>query len=422
MLFQIFSFIKSAKGLVSVLGVVLGSQALACADQFIMRDGRIVTGNLVSTRKIDKVNPDKKSSLSDEEMTVEIDDGVQIIVHKSDLILNGHRAVDPRELEYQQRAGGMDQSAETHYKVAGWCNSKGLKELAQAHYLRAIEINPDYNEARAAIEHRKSDSGRWIRVEDHMQRIGKVEVGSKWVYPEYALEDRQKAEEEKAGKERRKEIERFHQEFIRGGAKLDQTLAVVEQLDDHLAIEVFAEKLRDKVVQGRKPTPEPLKLVYVRLLSKFNNPIAFSALSRASVFDPSEAVRNAALDALLRNGRQQAIDFLRGLLNPKLSDNATINQAAYALGKLDASEAILDLINALVTRHEAARSQADTYSGEGLALGGPKTVVRDLSNEQVRNALSQITGQGNLGFDKAAWLAWYANRYASPVDDLRRDF
>lgn len=403
---------------------VLCFQSILTADQFTLRDGRVLTGKLVSPpEKIDKVNPDKKSAPTDLRMIVEIEDGVQVVIHKSDLVLNGHREIDPREEKYQQQAKGMRQSAETHYNVARWCSTEGLRELAKAHYLRAIELNPDYSEARSAVEHKQSDSGRWIRVEDHMHRMGKVEVGSKWIYPEYAIEDMRQAEEDKNVKAIKKEIEAFHQAFLKGSPKLDQALAAVEQLNDPVAIEVFAGKLSEKVVAGKKPIPDPLKLVYIRLLSKFDNATAINAIAISCIFDSSEPIRNAALDLLLKNGRGRAIDRIRGLLNARTSSNETINRAAFALGKLDASEATLDLINALVTKHEVAvRPQADLYSTEGTAMGGPKKAMVDFKNENVRNALSQITGQGSLGYDKAAWLTWFANIYASPVDDLRRDF
>jgi tetratricopeptide (TPR) repeat protein len=336
------------------------------------------------------------------------------------LILSGHRPTDEREEAYE-KAAAKAQTADDHYRLAQQCSAANLRELALAHFLRAIELNPDLTEARAAVKHRQSDSGRWIRTEDHMHRMGKIEVGAKWVYPEHAHEENLKAEQEKNVKAVKKEIQTFHQAFIKNSPKADQALAAVEQLNDPIAIEVFAEKLADKVLAGQKPIPDGLKLVYVRLLAKFESVVATDALATACVFDSSERIRNAALDVLVKNGRGQAIYRISAWLRD--ANNVIINRAAYALGKLEASEATLDLINALVTKHERQVSpQADTFTPDGTTFGGPKKVMVDVKNEQVRNALAQITGQGNLGYDKVAWLAWFANVYAPPVDDLRRDF
>lgn len=413
---------RSAVTFAAGLSVCCAIETLAMADQFTLRDGRIVTGKLISSEKFDKANPGKTEAATDVKMVVEVESGVQVVILNSDLVLNtGHRPADSRELAYEKAAIKIPNTPEEHYRIAQQCAKAGLKELSHAHFLRAVDLNPDFEHARAAVGHRRNNTGRWVRVEDDMHRMGKIEVGSKWVYPEHAQEVKQNADAEAHAKIVKKEIQRFHQEFLKGGPKANQVLAAVEQLNDPVAVDVFAEKLVGKTITGQKPTPDALKLVYIRLLSKFDSVTAVKALARASIFDASEQVRNQALDVLINNKREWAIEAIRGLLGD--SNNDTINRAAFALGKLNASEATLDLINALVTKHEVAiRPQGDNYTAGGMAMGGPKSALREFNNEQVRNALAQITGQGSLGYDKSAWLTWFAKVYAAPVDDLRRDF
>jgi hypothetical protein len=213
-------------------------------------------------------------------------------------------------------------------------------------------------------------------------------------------------------------INRWHGEAVQGGAKSAQALASLGRIDDPMAVEAIAPYVADQKLR------DPIRRLYVDVLSRFEDVRAYRTLAVASVEDSNASIRIAAIDALTKRGRAVAIPIISRYLNPKpTSSNDLVNQAAFALGKLNATEVILELIGALVTKHEIANNAPGmNVSGSGgLSMGGPKKITVERKNEQVLSALSQLTGQGGLGYDRAAWLAWFADRFAPPVGDLRRD-
>ena len=289
--------------------------------------------------------------------------------------------------------------------------------------LRIIDLEPDHKEARSAVKHTLSaSSGRWIKREDQMSERGKVFHQGRWKFPEYIPMDEGLERETKEKAALQKEITRWHSDAVRGAPeKARQALESLSQLENPLVIDYVAQLLLDKQKAGQPPASIPLKLVYIGVLSKFAHPLAAMPLAHCSVLDAEANVRAAALDALAHRGREAAIPVLVGYLrNPS---NPLVNRAAFALGRLDAHEAIMPLIEALATRHEFQANSNTTYApgAGGLAVGGPKKQIRELENDAVRAALAQLTGQGQLGFDKSRWKAWYASIATPQVDDLRRD-
>jgi hypothetical protein len=383
------------------------------ADRFQLKDGRELTGKVVHS------DTQKQGDREETRLAVEIETGVLVRIYESDLVRGGHQKSDSRQIEYEQRAAEMEDSAQSHYQMAQWCSQQGLNDLARAHYLRTIDLQPDHKEARAAVKHTRSESsGRWIKREDQMIERGKVFHQGKWKFPEYIPmdDDQQLLVKEKA--ELQKVINRWHNAAVKGDA---QALASLSQLDNPLVVDYLSQLLLDKQKAGQPAATVVVKQAYIMVLAKFNDGGAYATLAHACINDADQSVRTAALDALAASGRQLAIPVMMGYL--RHANNLLVNRAGYALGQLQADSAILAMIEALITRHQFEGSGADTYSPSagGLSLGGNKKQMRDLQNEEVLSALSKITGQGGLGFDKSRWKAWYASVYAPPVDDLRRD-
>lgn len=390
--------------------LLFGACALACqtslhADQFLFKDGRVITGKLVSQKTIQIANPDRKSAPTDEEMIVEIEPDVQVAIRKSELRVNGHLPSDKRREEYEQRAAKVKDTVESQFELLEFCAKNNLTDLVDAHYLRILDLDADNARARSGIKHVSNNTGTWERVEDRMRRLGKSYVKGKWVYPELVQENEQQEEYDKRRKELLKELNNKQKD--------------ISTIDDPLLAEVISDKLVDKTGNTTK-IQDQLKIYYITQLGRLENPYAGRALGICAM-DSNPPVRNAALDVLSKSEklRMASLGYLiTGLKSP---DNDRVNFAGYALGKLEASEAILPLIIALITKHTVQVQQNNNYNPDSFTAGGPKAQTVEAKNEQVRNALAQITGQGALGYDRAAWIAWYARIHAKPVDDLRRD-
>ncbi len=401
-----------------MLGAVLAVLTFtspARADRFELKDGRILSGKVVHT---DTHNDGQREQTR---LAIEIEPGVLVRIYQSDLARGGQVKTDDREEEYRKRVATLPETADAHYRMAQWCTEQGLRDLSRAHYMRTIDLDPNHKLARAAVDHTLSSAtGRWIKREDQMAERGRIYHQGKWQYPEYIPMDEQAELEKKERAALQKEINRWHNDFLRGTADKAQQAAVqLSALDNPLAIDYVTQLLLGKQKGGVSPATPALKLLYIAFLSRFDAPLAAVPMARVSVMDADQSVRVAALDALTRQGRTAAIPVIASYL--RSPNNTVVNRAGYALGQLNAIEVVLPLVDALTTKHEFQGAANDTYSGGGLALGGSKKQVVELKNESVLAALSQVTGQGQLGYDKSSWRAWYASVYAPPADDLRRD-
>ena len=167
--------------------------------------------------------------------------------------------------------------------------------------------------------------------------------------------------------------------------------------------------------------------LYVEALSRIRGPEAAQALVAVAVDHVDPETRILAVERLI------AIDpaAAAGSIVPALggSDNARINRAAEALGRLGSASAIGPLIDALETEHvvvvsegaaEGSTTATFTPSGGGLSMGsGPKRRKQRVQNQQVLEALVALTG-ANFDWNVAAWQAWLANRQSPPEFDPRR--
>ena len=71
-------------------------------------------------------------------------------------------AADVRD-EYKRRAAAVTfWDAAAHFKLALWCESKGLEELAGRHHDKVLERQPDHRASRRALGYRRAGA-EWVR-------------------------------------------------------------------------------------------------------------------------------------------------------------------------------------------------------------------------------------------------------------------
>lgn len=169
--------------------------------------------------------------------------------------------------------------------------------------------------------------------------------------------------------------------------------------------------------------------LYVEALGRIGSPESFRALVAVALDHPDAETRLAAVERLATIGPDLAAPaFVAALAS---ADNAQVNRAAEALGRLKLESTAQPLVASLETEHVGMRGSGPpagstsvtfTPSGGGLALGGgPKPVKLRVRNEKVREALAAITGVDHQ-WDVAAWRAWLAARAVPSASiDLRRD-
>jgi len=167
---------------------------------------------------------------------------------------------------------------------------------------------------------------------------------------------------------------------------------------------------------------------YVEALARIGSSDAIGVLVSAALDHADPETRIAAVERLVVIGPHVAVPPLVAAL--RSADNAQVNRAAEALGRLGVPAAVAPLIDALETPHivvtgdgtpEGSTSATFTPSGGGLSLGGgakrAKVAVR---NDRVLEALVTLTG-ANFTWDARAWRAWLATRRSPPPEfDPRR--
>jgi len=209
-----------------------------------------------------------------------------------------------------------------------------------------------------------------------------------------------------------------------------------KRLDDPRQAEAAVEEIREiadpcavpalAAALGKERMPR-VRADYVEALSHIRGPEAMTTLVSVAVDHADPETRILAAERLVDIGPEMAAQAIAGALGG--ADNARINRAAEALGRLGSASAVGPLIGALETEHmlvagggapEGSTTATFTPSGGGLSMGGgPKRQKTRVQNQRVLEALVKITGE-NFDWNTAAWRAWQANRQSPPDFDPRR--
>jgi HEAT repeat protein len=209
-----------------------------------------------------------------------------------------------------------------------------------------------------------------------------------------------------------------------------------KRLDDPRQAEAATEEIREiadpfavpalAAALGKERMPR-VRADYVEALSHIRGPEAMTTLVSVAVDHADPETRVLAAEQLVDIGPEMAAQAIAGALGG--ADNARINRAAEALGRLGSASAVGPLIGALETEHmlvagggapEGSTTATFTPSGGGLSMGGgPKRQKTRVQNQRVLEALVKITGE-NFDWNTAAWRAWQANRQLPTDFDPRR--
>ena len=200
----------------------------------------------------------------------------------------------------------------------------------------------------------------------------------------------------------------------------EAAVEAIREIADPFAVPALAAAL------GKERMPR-VRADYVEALSHIRGAEAMTALVSVAVDHADLETRILAVERLVDIGPEMAAQAIAGALGG--ADNARINRAAEALGRLGSASAVGPLIGALETEHmlvaggggpEGSTTATFTPSGGGLSMGGgPKRQKTRVQNQRVLEALVKITGE-NFDWNTAAWRAWQANRQLPPDFDPRR--
>ncbi len=203
----------------------------------------------------------------------------------------------------------------------------------------------------------------------------------------------------------------------------EEAMAQLQKISDPLAAPALSKSLE-------KEPDTTVRKIYIEALARIGTSEAWQVLTVTALDDSDQEIRLTCLDYLEKQPNTGAVnEFIRRMR--KTNDNAMVNRAAVALGRMKDPTSIRPLIDALVTKHDfelpSNPNNMNSSFGGGspgsFSFGGgaPKIETRILQNPAVRDALASITGQ-NFDYNQQAWRSWLGNqKKPTQTVDARRD-
>lgn len=378
------------------------------ADVFVLKSGGRIEGDLVAS----------DDPALDKFYLVATVSGGKIRLAKSQV----EQVTRKTEAEryYERSLPTIEDNLESHEKVAEWCMKNNLKQQRAYHLEQILRHDPNHEIARRGLGYSRVED-RWVKTDEWNLSQGYVRTSGGWQLRQAILLDEAKEKVELAEKKWRSDVKRWRGWM--NGRREAEARANFDAIQDPLASMGLAEILE-------KETDHLMKKRLIEILGRLNAPIGQTALMELALQDLSRTTRSQCLDELSANGSRRAVFYFIRMLDPKKnSDNEKINRAGTALGRMKDPDAVMPLIEALVTEHrEATGSSGGTGlsasfgngGANGLSSGGPKVVSRPVQNERVMYALQSLTGE-RLGYEKEKWKQYYIQQHTPANVELRRD-
>ena len=396
--------------IVSVVAVaLLASLRGAAGETIVLRNGGRIEGELL--------NPDEKPRKT---YVVKLSTGGQVTFQTSQV--EKVISTRPEMAEYEKTRSDYPDTAEGQWNLAEWCKEHRLEGLRKTHLKRVLELDPDHVQARRLLGYNKHSDGKWYTEEEWMTKQGYVRYNGQWKLPQEIELDEAKRKKDLAEKEWIKNIKQWR-EWL-GGSRSKQGKENLRAIRDPAACRALAMNLV-------KESSTEMRTLYVDILSKIPGPESEATLAYTAMEDSDEEIRLNCLDILAKTKSPETVAYFVHRLGDK--NNAMVNRAGVAIGRMKEPSTIRPLIDALITTHkEIVRSGGSPGStsssfgtrgtpGGGMSFG-QKTVVlvHHVQNQPVLDALIAITRQ-NFSFDQRAWKTWYAAQTKAADVDVRRN-
>lgn len=391
--------------LISISLLLLASAAVG--DTFHLRSGGQVEGQLLnddeSPRRTYQIRLD-----SGGDVTLDVGDVEKVVV------------LSPAQKQYLDLLKRMpSDTAEMHWKMSEACFKWKLYQERQFHLERAIELDPDHEQARQALKYKKLDDGTWARLEDIKAADGLVRWDGKWVTPAQAKLAEAEVEREEAEVAWKKKL-RMWRGWLTDPRRRSKAVSEIESIRDPLAAKPLVEMFWSEQNLA-------LRQLIADVLAQLDSGIATSALAQAAMQGDNEdenEIRLYVIKLLERHDLHGVVGaFIPELNSPS---NVRVRRAAQVIGELGDDTVVLPLIKALRTRHTQLVGGAGNgninLSRGGLSVGRTKPKKVDVwrENREVLSALVKLTDQ-DFEYDQQRWLNWYLSLTTPPDLDLRRD-
>jgi hypothetical protein len=425
----------------------------AKADQITLRGGGQLKGKLIP----DKAHPDQWLLLAEvgkTPMVLKKEQVVQVTPEKSALD-------DYVVLREKDRS-----TAEAEYQLGVWCEEHNLKDLAQVHYKRTVELDGYFEAAQRKLGHVRMD-GRWLNADEVKEAQGFVKYKGRWVTPEEKERREMLAASAAEGSAWVKRLKTIRDAYLSGPVERSRE-AERRLLDINQPIAI------GPVLQvlGEDPTPA-LRAIASQILGGIPGPQAANGLVGRFLQEEDPNVCRMTLDQMARRESSEIVPLLTRSL--RSSHHEVVNRSAWGLSSLNAVATVPRLVSALITVEYQVVMVDSGSGGTGLsynsttpaqgygnsqgrsiavltppvvgpgvvaygatsvplgAAGGtsfgmgsggsrgpiPRLVPIEYRNDEVLAALIKMTGR-DFGYDVSTWKQWVASSFKLDSPPTRR--
>ncbi len=319
------------------------------------------------------------------------------------------------------------EQARAHYLLGVWAKENGLTKEADAAFARAVEIEPDHAAARQALGHVRSGE-RWLTQAEAMEAKGMVLRDGRWILREEADILDLPARQRELRRADQAKVRKLLDTYARGGERAKKfAKEALGTIDSAHKLEPMAFALRSRNAAVRALAAEEL--------GKVGSRRALRPLLHRAVYDPSEDVRFASIDAAKVIGDA---NLIAPLVHALASESASTRMhAAQAIGRVGDVRGVQYLVYRFEARGgggpraysmsvnqvtfiqdfdvEVAQTAfiADPIPGviqEGTVLDVQVVATQQTSyiveREVIHGALQRITGATDVPMENGAWAAW----------------
>jgi|GEM_PF-1621691 len=294
------------------------------------------------------------------------------------------------------------EDAMRHFELGLWCEARGAMGLAEVHWNRAIEIDPNLVDAHKKLGHVEIQ-GQWMNRDEALAAEGYVKHKGRWISPE----EKERLETINRDATRlhawTQQVQALNRELMSGDpARSRSAERAILTIKDPLAVDALKNVLSRGNAEQRR--------IYYEALGNQDGPTATKALLDAVYAEAEEHLWNLVFELLAARSRDDPglVKALRAGLRSK--DQGVRNRAARGLGRLRAESAVPDLIDALISverRTIMTQEPVPAGSASGVAgLPGGFAVVSPVvaagpnggQRPSVADQVGRVTTFGQVGY------------------------
>ncbi|GAC1335097.1 MAG: hypothetical protein NVSMB14_02400 [Isosphaeraceae bacterium] len=329
---------------------------------------------------------------------------------RSDAIIDRVRndaALTASLVEYNAKREKIPNTADAQWKLALWCEKKGLEPEARAHLTVVTRLSPRRSEA-------------WVR-------LGYKRYGKRWMTEEQiAAEHEEALAQKRADLHWHNVLEKYRNDLVGNSDKQSKAERGLASVTDPRAVR----SVWKIFVKGRAKQ----QVLAVKLLSQIDATSSSMALAALALFGKSREVRDSAAGSLSARDPRDFLGSLISLLEPTVRFRSSSVVAMDRPGELVVEGEQFNLRRIYVNLSpQARRNRGDQEQRRPGGLSAQEELDGDIRwikaynglvsrvNSPLVGLLHSLMGEDvqNVGDDSESWKAWWADQqgyvYVSPT-------